>query len=147
MSNTQYQRVTLEKNFFWHGVLVINDTNYHSFFDVKTKKDVPDAPNMIGLYTSDVPALPLAETDTMQVSFSIENNIGGNSSRFKVVEASLSGADLVRATEEYPVPPPNVVVTNEMGEWQYSLQDKTYILRSILVFVSLAQLRKYVKDP
>ena len=29
MSTNQLQRVALEKNFFWHGVLIVNDTNYY----------------------------------------------------------------------------------------------------------------------
>ena len=117
-----------------------------AFFDVKTKKEVPDSANMIGLHTSDIPALPLAETDTMHVTFSIKNNISGNQSHFKIAEGTLTGVELAHAVEGFATPPPNVTVTNEMGEWQFSLQDKIYILRSLMVFVPIAQLRKYVKD-
>ena len=117
-----------------------------AFFEVKTKKDVPDAPNMIGLYTGDLPALPLSETDTMHVSFSIRNNIGSTQAHFKVAEGSVTGAELQHTLEGFPVPPPNLTVTNDTGEWQFSLQDKVYILRSLVIVVPVAQLRKYVKD-
>lgn len=101
---------------------------------------------MIGLYTGDLPALPLSDTDTMHVSFSIRNNIGSTQAHFKVAEGSVTGAELQHTLEGFPVPPPNLTVTNDTGEWQFSLQDKVYILRSLVIVVPVAQLRKYVKD-
>jgi hypothetical protein len=136
-----------DKNFFWHGVLSLNELGAHAFFDVKIKKNVPDAPNNVGLFTSDLPPLPLTGSDTFHVTFLLENNVGLNTVRYRVVESQFSGAELMRAVEEAPSPSPTITVTSENGEWQFSLQQQTWILRSILLYVPMAQLRKFIKDP
>lgn len=135
-----------EKNFFWHGVLSLNELGAHAFFDVKIKKNVPDAPNTVGIFTSDVPPLPLTATDTLHVTFMLENNVGLNTVRYRVAEAQFTGAELMRAVEENG-PQGAVTVTGESGEWQFSLQQQTWILRSILLYVPMAQLKKFIKDP
>jgi hypothetical protein len=53
---TTYCSWFLDKNFFWHGILSLNELGAHAFFDVKIKKNVPEAPNMVGLLTIDIPA-------------------------------------------------------------------------------------------
>ena len=83
-----------DKNFFWHGILSLNELGAHAFFDVKVKKNVPDAPNMVGLFTSDIPPLPLSPTDTLHVTFLLENNVGLNTVRYRVVESQFTGAEL-----------------------------------------------------
>ena len=120
--------------------------SHPAFFDVKTKKDVPEQPNMIGLYTNDVPAVPVTDSDSIHVAFNIENNIGGNSSRFKVTDASFSGSDLTHALEETQGEQPQITVSLPSGEWQLQLQGNVYVLRSFVIYVSVAQLKKYVTD-
>jgi hypothetical protein len=136
-----------DKNFFWHGILSLNELGAHAFFDVKIKKNVPDAPNMVGLLTTDIPPLPLTANDTLHVTFLLENNVGLNTVRYRVAESQFAGADLMRAVEESASPNPAVTVTSDVGEWQFSLQQTTWILRSILLYVPMAQLRKFLKDP
>lgn len=104
---------------------------------------------MIGLNTSDVPAIPMTVSDTMHISFNIENNIGANASRFRVCEATFYGSELTKAIEESKSQPFTYQLTNETGEWSFQYQEnaKVYVLRGLTVFVPLAQLRKYVKDP
>lgn len=145
-SSQQLVRVNLEKNFFWHGILTINEFNVISFFDVKTKKDVPDAPTMIGLYTNDVPAIMITESDTVHVNFNIENNISGTPTRFKVVDTTFFGSELARVVEESQGEKSQITVSLNSGEWTFSLQGTVYILRSFIIYVSLAQLKKYVTD-
>ena len=60
----QLQRITLERNFFWHGILALNENGGHTFFDVRLKKSVKGSPLMIGLFTNDIPPFPLSSTDT-----------------------------------------------------------------------------------
>lgn len=136
-----------EKNFFWHGILSLNELGAHAFFDVKIKKNVPDAPNMVGIFTSDIPPLPLTASDTLHVTFLLENNVGLNTVRYRVAESQFAGAELMRALEENTGPQTAITVSCESGEWQFSLQQQTWILRSILLYVPMAQLRKFIKDP
>jgi hypothetical protein len=136
-----------EKSFFWHGILSLNDHGPHAFFDVKIKKNVPDAPNTVGLFTSDVPPLPLTGNDVFHVTFLLENNVGLNTVRYRVAESQFAGTDLMRHVDETAGPTPTVNVAVDGGEWQFSLQQQTWILRSILVYVPMAQLRKFIKDP
>jgi len=136
-----------EKNFFWHGILSLNELGAHAFFDVKIKKNVPDAPNMVGIMTSDIPPLPLTISDTLHVTFLLENNVGLNTVRYRVAECSFSGSELFKVVGDSPGPHSTVTVTIETGEWQFSMQGNTWILRSILLYVPMAQLRKFIKDP
>jgi hypothetical protein len=135
-----------DKNFFWHGILSLNELGAHAFFDVKIKKNVPDAPNMVGIFTSDVPPLPLTLNDTFHVTFLLENNVGLNTVRYRVAESQFLGTELMRAVEESAGPNTAITVTSESGEWQFSLQQQTWILRSILLYVPMTQLRKFMKD-
>jgi hypothetical protein len=43
------------KNFFWHEILSLNELGSHAFVDVKIKKNAPDAPNAVGIFTSEFP--------------------------------------------------------------------------------------------
>jgi hypothetical protein len=36
-------------------ILSLNELGAHAFFDIKIKKNVRDAPNMLGLLTTDIP--------------------------------------------------------------------------------------------
>ena len=135
-----------DKNFFWHGILSLNELGAHAFFDVKVKKNVPDAPNMVGLFTSDIPPLPLSPTDTLHVTFLLENNVGLNTVRYRVVESQFTGAELQQQIDASPGPHNQITVTVESGEWTFSLQQRTWILRSILLYVPMAQLRKFLKE-
>jgi hypothetical protein len=136
-----------DKNFFWHGILSLNELGAHAFFDVKIKKNVPDAPNMVGLLTTDIPPLPLTANDTLHVTFLLENNVGLNTVRYRIAESQFAGADLMHAVEQSAGPNPAITVKSELGDWQFSLQQTTWILRSILLYVPMAQLRKFLKDP
>ena len=136
-----------DKNFFWHGVLSLNELGAHAFFDVKVKKNVPDAPNMVGIFTSDIPPLSLTATDTLHVTFLLENNVGLNTVRYRVTESSFTGAELMQSVEAATGPSTTITVTSESGEWSFSLQQRTWILRSILLYVPMSQLRKFIKEP
>ena len=135
------------KNFFWHGVLSLNDMGAHAFFDVKIKKNVPDAPNMVGIYTSDIPPFPLGASDSLHVTFLLENNVGLNTVRYRVADSQFGGSELIKAVNEAPSNQGTITVSNEAGEWQFSLQQQTWIIRSILLYVPMSQLRKFIKDP
>jgi hypothetical protein len=88
----------------------------------------------------------------MRVIFRIENNVFGLGTKFQIAEAEIQGSDLVPCVEGQNPLPASVTVSvsgnqsNQAGEFEYSLQDKTYILRSVLLLVPTAQLRKYVKE-
>jgi hypothetical protein len=104
---------------------------------------------MIGLFTTDIPPLPLNVSDTMRVTFRIENNVFGAGTRFQIVDAELTGGDLAHAHEGQDPLPQVLTVSTEAGDYVYELstgQAKVYVLRSVLLFVPLAQLRKYVKE-
>ena len=136
-----------DKNFFWHGILSLNDLGAHAFFDVKIKKNVPDAPNQVGISTSDIPPLPMNPGDTLHVTFLLENNVGLNTVRYRVVEASFPGDQLYQAVKETSGPQTTIAVPYEKGEWQFSKQGSTWILRQILLYVPTQQLKKFIKDP
>ena len=136
-----------DKNFFWHGILSLNELGAHAFFDVKIKKNVPDAPNMVGIYTSDIPPLPMTASDTLHVTFLLENNVGLNTVRYRVAESQFAGSELTHALEQSAGPQSSVTVTSESGEWQFSQQGQSWILRSIMLYVPMTQLRKFIKDP
>lgn len=136
-----------DKNFFWHGILSLNDLGEHAFFDVNIKKNVPDAPNMVGIYTNDIPPLPMSSSDIMNVTFLLENNVGLRTLRYRVAEAHLEGMEFMKFIKEKPPEQDTVTITTKTGEWVFSLQQQTWILRSILTYVPLAQLRKFIKDP
>ncbi|KAH0787922.1 hypothetical protein GPJ56_008130 [Histomonas meleagridis] len=119
----------------------------HAFFDVKIKKNVPDAPNMVGIFTNDIPPLPLGGSDTLHVTFLLENNVGLNTVRYRVVESQFEASELMKAASEAPSSQNTLTISNEAGEWQFSLQQQTWIIRSILLYVPMAQLKKFIKDP
>ena len=139
-------KVSAEKNFFWHGILTLNDNGSHAFFHVEVKKNVPDAPNKVGIFTNDVPPLPMGDGDVMHVSFLLENNVGLNTIRYRVAESEFSGSLLKAALEQNPGVS-SIPVQTETGEWVFQAQDRTWILRSIMLYVPMPQLRKFVKDP
>jgi hypothetical protein len=145
---TQLQRVPLDRNFFWHGVLQLNENGGQTFFDVRSKKQVPGAPQRLGLYTADIPPFPLASTDTLTCSFILENNQGLTCQRNKVCEASLPGSELEKAIANPPPKstPDSILVTTETGEWQFQLIQKCWVLRSVLVYVAQSVLKEFVKD-
>lgn len=102
---------------------------------------------MIGLFTSDIPAVPITNDDTIHVTFNVENNIGGNPNRYKVVDASFSGTDLTRAVNEDKTDSHSpIIVKCNSGEWQFSLQGTVYIIRSLVIYVEAAKLKKFVPD-
>lgn len=117
-----------------------------AFFEVKTRKEVPDAPNQIGLFTNDLPPIPVNVSDSCHITFRIENNIFGAGTRFMVAEADFAGGELWRTVESADPKPATAIVTNDVGEFGFVLQGTVYVLRSILVYVPLAQLKKYVKE-
>jgi hypothetical protein len=101
---------------------------------------------MVGLFTNDLPAIPMNVSDSLHVTFRIENNIFGAGTRFMVAEADFTGSDLMRTVETSEPRPPTVIISNDVGEFGFILQGTVYVLRSILVYVLLAQLKKYVKE-
>ena len=101
---------------------------------------------MVGLYSSDVPPIPVSVSDSIRVKLSIENNIIPEPLKFKVVEACVSGIELLPLVEADTEMPRSVTVDNDGGRWHFTLQDKVYIFRSLLVYAPISQLRKYVKD-
>lgn len=136
-----------EKNFFWHGILSLNDLGEHAFFDVKIRKNVPGAPNIVGIYTDDIPPLPMSASDIMNVTFLLENNVGLRTLRYLVAESHLEGVEFMQFVSEKSPESGTVTVTTKSGEWVFMEHQQTWILRSILAYVPLAQLRKYIKDP
>jgi hypothetical protein len=62
-----------DKKFFWHGILSLNELGTHAFFDVKIKKNVPDAPNTVAIFTGDIPPRSLTASDTLHATFLLEN--------------------------------------------------------------------------
>jgi hypothetical protein len=88
-----------DKNFFWHGILSLNELGAHAFFDVKIKKNVPDAPNAVRIFTSDIPPLLLTASDTLHATLLLENNVGLNTVRYCVTESQFLGTELMRAVE------------------------------------------------
>lgn len=142
----QLQRIALERNFFWHGILSLNENGGHTFFDVRTKKSVPGAPAMMGLYTNDIPPFPLSSTDTLTCTFVLENNMGLTTQRNTICEASLPGSELEKTLEAQGGEPDQILVVNEQGEWQFQLLEKTWVLRAVLLYVQVAVLKEHVKD-
>lgn len=136
-----------DKNFFWHGILNLNDLGAHAFFDVKIKKSVPNAPNFVGIMTSDIPPLPLEKGDSLHVTFLLENNVGLNTVRYRVADSVFQGSSLYDAIEKNQACQATINVAVETGEWTFSKQGSTWILRHILLYVPMSQLRKFVKDP
>jgi hypothetical protein len=101
---------------------------------------------MVGLFTNDLPPIPMNESDTIHVTFRIENNIFGAGTRFLVAEADFTGSELMRIVEANDPRPATVIVSNDVGEFGFILQGTVYVLRSILIYVAMAQLKKYVKE-
>ena len=144
-TQNQLQRLSLDKNIFWTGYLCLNDMGGHVFFDVRVKKNVPDAPAMIGLYTSDIPPMPLSSTDTLNVTFTLEVNLGLTAERTQIVQASLNGSELHQAIEQQK-PENAITYINEAGEWQFQLLDKVWVIKYMVINAPTANLKKLVKD-
>lgn len=143
----QLQRITLDKNFFWHGVLMFNENGGHTFFDVRTKKSVPGSPQMIGLYTNDIPPFPLSSTDTLTCTFVLENNMGLTTQRHSICEGSLPGSELQKAIEAQGNAADVLLVNTDTGEWQFQmLNDKSWVLRAVILYVAQATLKELIKD-
>lgn len=142
----QLQRITLERTFFWHGVLSLNENGGHTFFDVRLKKQVKGAPAMIGLYTNDIPPFPLTATDTLTCELMLENNMGYQTQRNEIVKVTLPGSELFRTLEEREGDYDQVVVMNDTGEWQFQQMEKKWVLRAIVLYVQQAALKELVKD-
>ena len=123
----------------------LNDQLGHVFFDVRIKKNVPDAPTMIGLYTSDIPPMPLTSTDTLTVTFVLEVNLGLTAERTTIVEASLAGSELHQAIEQQKAEQA-ITYINDAGEWQFQLLDKVWVLKYMVINAPTANLKKLVKD-
>ena len=143
---SQLQRITLERNFFWHGILSLNDNGGQTFFDVRLKKSVKGSPSLVGLFTNDIPPFPLSSTDTLTCTFVLENNMGLTTQRNTICEASLPGTELQKALEEQQVEFDQIVVTNEDGEWLFQLLEKTWVLRAVVLYCQQAALKELVKD-
>jgi len=131
------------KNFFWSGLIILNDTGAHTFFDVKLKIP-PDDTDTATLYTSDVPPLLIKKEDTLRVQFILENCVGITPLRCKVTETLFNGSGLDSIEE---VKPGNIFTfTSSNSEWQFFRQDKitpSWLLHSISVKIPLAQIKRF----
>lgn len=127
---------------------MLNENGGHTFFDVRTKKQVPGSPQMIGLYTNDIPPFPLSSTDTLTCTYVLENNMGLTTQRHTICEASLTGSELQHTLEQTENPGDSLIVATETGEWQfqYLVTDKTWVLRAVLLYVPQATLKELIKD-
>lgn len=142
--SSQYVRYPLEKRQFWHGIMTVNDNLITSFFDVKVKRDVPDSQNMIGLFTDDLPAVPVSTNDTIQVVFNLENNVGTTPVRNKVVETTFRGSDIWNKCSENPENHSVITIPNDVGEWSFLFQETVWVIKSFLVYVPSSQLKKHI---
>ena len=141
--NQPLQKITLEKNFFWHGVLSLNENGGHTFFDVKYRKsprqDRRNDFGGIGLFTNDIPPFPLGTTDTLSVSFILENNMGLTCKRETICEGSILGSELQNALAAQQNPVDVIIVETENGAWQFCLMEKTWVLRGVLINITSVQ--------
>ena len=137
--NQPLQKIPLEKNYFWHGVLSLNENGGHTFFDVKYRKNPRQdkrSESSIGLYTNDIPPFPLGTTDTLSISFILENNMGLTCARETICEGKIIGSDLQNALAAQQGPVDNIIVETENGAWQFVLMEKTWVLRGVLVNIT-----------
>ena len=157
MSNYHFSKTSLEKCYFWHGLMSINENNLTgkfffffliliAFFDVKLTKDVPDQINFAGLFTNDLPSIPIFVTDSIRVTITIDNNIGSPTSKSIICEGTFNGSELWNIIETIPQNQNNVTITNEYGDWHFIQQDQFWIIKSFLIYSPLIQLRKFLKD-
>ena len=100
---------------------------------------------MSGLFTNDIPSFPISPTDTLHLTLSIENNISSNPSHFQVAELVFNGSELYKMVEENP-DQNALTVQNEASEWSFGLQDKFWIIKSVVIYMPAAQLAKFTKD-
>ena len=105
-SNNQLQRLSLDKSFFWTGTMELNDNGGHVFFDVRIKKNVPNQPIMIGLYTNDIPPFPLTSTDTIVIKFILEFVQNQACNRYVIGTGTVTGPELEKILEKEPQVPP-----------------------------------------
>jgi len=138
----QLQRIPLEKNYFWHGVLCLNENGGHTFFDVKYRKNPkpdrrnPDQSNLISLYTNDIPPFPLGTTDTLSIQFILENNMGLTTKRDCICEGKITGTQLQTALQQIESTQESVIVETENGSWQFILMEKTWVLRGVMISIT-----------
>jgi hypothetical protein len=145
-NQNQLQRFSLERTLFWHGILMLNENGGHTFFDVRMKRQVPGAPATVGLYTNDIPPFPLNPTDTLTCMFVLETNQGWTCQRNTICEATLSGSELQTTLESAKPNATVCLVATDTGEWHFELLDKTWALRSIVLYATVNTLKEHIKD-
>lgn len=101
---------------------------------------------MVGVYSNDIPPIPISVTDTINVQISIDNNVGAQASKMSIGEMSLLGSELYSVIENLPVNQNTAEVIKENGEWYFGLQDKFWTIKGFTMYVPLNQMRKYVKE-
>ena len=80
------------RSFFWHGVLSLNDLGEHAIFNIKVRKASVGGPNLVALYTADLPPVPVRARDVVRIIFLLENNVGTATVRYKICASSFHGA-------------------------------------------------------
>jgi hypothetical protein len=141
-------RFSLERTFFWHGILMFNENGGHTFFDVRMKRQIPGAPAKVGLSTNDIPPFPLHPTDTLTCRMVLENNQGQDCQRHQICEAALSGTELQATISSAKPGATKCVVATETGEWEFEQLAKTgeWVVRSVVLFAPVSSLKELIKD-
>lgn len=129
------------RSFFWNGVLQLNETGGHAFFDIRVRK-TQDNPPQVFIYTSDVPPIPLkAKEDVLRVSFFLENNVGTTTIRYKMADSLCDGKALESRTANCNQ---NFIsITNDTSEWHF-IKQTSWLLYYVSIKIPPDQVKKFM---
>jgi len=95
----------------------------------------------VSLYTSDVPPVPVKKEDVLKATFLLENNVGANTVRYKIAEATFLGSVLEKQTVN--LNQNFVSITTDTAEWHF-MKQTNWVLYFISVKVPAEQLKKFM---
>lgn len=114
-----------------------------AFFDVRVKSAIPDRTD-VGVYTSDIPPCVINPLDTIGVSIDVENRIGAKT-LVHLIDAEFRASELFHKVEETENEG-HIVITNDQGEWGFVLVEKTWVIRSVMLYIDKTVLHTVTKD-
>ena len=72
--------------------------------------------------------------------------MGLTTQRHTICEAALSGNELQKSLEESEQTDETIVVSNDQGEWQFQRLENIWVLRCVMLYVPIANLKELIKD-
>lgn len=110
---------------------------------VKYRKLTPES---VAIYTSDVPPIPISQTDVLKISFSLHNvQVNGKTAAVEIASAHVKGAMIdtknVKETHNF------IAVNTPNAEWHFLRQKQAsaWLLYFVSVRVEASKLATFVR--